>query len=606
MDLDVMASVQENIIGNCLCVLGDSMAMPVGSMIKHFRPEFEEHMEQAPRSRAHEADRPEASAPRAASERGGLMARAAAGSRSRVDGREVRAPEDEWLLDAVKRGDVEVPFFCYEPKLGAPGRRLPHVPGRDRGDPEAADVLLHPGQGRHGRLHADRPRQARAERGRRVPARQPPARLPGLRQGRRVPAPGHLLRLGPRAQPLPRAEAQLPEADRALAAGRDRPRALHPLLPLRAVLAGGRRGLPARLPRARRPHLRRHLRRPALRGAVLREHHRAVPRRRAHLDLLPVPRPALGHRGRRLGLHALPEPVQHRLHRPRRARRARARARQRRRRRRLAVRQGPLGLPGGPLRGADHSSRSCATAGSCARSTWERALEAAVGRAAQGRRRARPRSSAGRRTNEEGYLLQRIFREALGSPQRRLARRRRARPGDGPAARPPEPRGRGRRHRRRRVRARARDATRSTRRRSSTCGCARPCAASAAGWWSPRARPTALDGGAAERLRFAPGTGEALLRALQKALLEVEDDGRRGGRDELRAARRARGGRGRTPATSETADDRGRRRRSRARRELAASSRSTRSSASPQLAEVEVDGPARRGRAPDRAPRTSS
>jgi len=47
IDLDVMASVQDNIIGNCLCVLGDSMAMPVGSMIKHFRPEFEEHMERA-------------------------------------------------------------------------------------------------------------------------------------------------------------------------------------------------------------------------------------------------------------------------------------------------------------------------------------------------------------------------------------------------------------------------------------------------------------------------------------------------------------------------------------------------------------------------------
>jgi NADH-quinone oxidoreductase subunit F len=47
MDLDVMASVQENIIGNCLCVLGDSMAMPVGSMIKHFRSEFEQHMEAA-------------------------------------------------------------------------------------------------------------------------------------------------------------------------------------------------------------------------------------------------------------------------------------------------------------------------------------------------------------------------------------------------------------------------------------------------------------------------------------------------------------------------------------------------------------------------------
>ncbi len=30
MDLDIVASVQENIIGHCLCVLGDSMAMPVG------------------------------------------------------------------------------------------------------------------------------------------------------------------------------------------------------------------------------------------------------------------------------------------------------------------------------------------------------------------------------------------------------------------------------------------------------------------------------------------------------------------------------------------------------------------------------------------------
>jgi len=47
MDLEIMSEVQLNIIGNCLCVLGDSMAMPIGSMIKHFRPEFEEHIEQA-------------------------------------------------------------------------------------------------------------------------------------------------------------------------------------------------------------------------------------------------------------------------------------------------------------------------------------------------------------------------------------------------------------------------------------------------------------------------------------------------------------------------------------------------------------------------------
>jgi NADH-quinone oxidoreductase subunit F len=47
MDLDIMAAVQENIIGNCLCVLGDAMAMPIGSMIAKFREEFEEHIEAA-------------------------------------------------------------------------------------------------------------------------------------------------------------------------------------------------------------------------------------------------------------------------------------------------------------------------------------------------------------------------------------------------------------------------------------------------------------------------------------------------------------------------------------------------------------------------------
>jgi len=47
MDLEIMASVQEHIIGNCLCVLGDAMAMPIGSMIAKFREEFEQHIERA-------------------------------------------------------------------------------------------------------------------------------------------------------------------------------------------------------------------------------------------------------------------------------------------------------------------------------------------------------------------------------------------------------------------------------------------------------------------------------------------------------------------------------------------------------------------------------
>jgi NADH-quinone oxidoreductase subunit F len=45
MDIEIIAQVQKNIIGNCLCVLGDSMAMPIGSMIEKFRDEFEQHIE---------------------------------------------------------------------------------------------------------------------------------------------------------------------------------------------------------------------------------------------------------------------------------------------------------------------------------------------------------------------------------------------------------------------------------------------------------------------------------------------------------------------------------------------------------------------------------
>ena len=47
MDLDIMASVQEQIIGNCLCVLGDAMAMPIGSIVAKFRDELEAEIETA-------------------------------------------------------------------------------------------------------------------------------------------------------------------------------------------------------------------------------------------------------------------------------------------------------------------------------------------------------------------------------------------------------------------------------------------------------------------------------------------------------------------------------------------------------------------------------
>ena len=45
-DLDLLNSVADNIQGRTICALGDAAAMPVRAMIKHFRSEFEYHVEQ--------------------------------------------------------------------------------------------------------------------------------------------------------------------------------------------------------------------------------------------------------------------------------------------------------------------------------------------------------------------------------------------------------------------------------------------------------------------------------------------------------------------------------------------------------------------------------
>ena len=66
-------------------------------------------------------------------------------------------------------------------------------------------------------------------------AGQPPARLPDVRQGRRVPAaePGHVHRPG--RDPVRRHQAHLPQADRAVRPGAAGPRALHAVRPVHPV-----------------------------------------------------------------------------------------------------------------------------------------------------------------------------------------------------------------------------------------------------------------------------------------------------------------------------------------------------------------------------------
>ena len=64
-------------------------------------------------------------------------------SPSPIDGREVQVPKGIGLVETALAAGIEIPVFCYEPRLGPADRRLPHVPRRDRGDAEAP-----------GRLHA--------------------------------------------------------------------------------------------------------------------------------------------------------------------------------------------------------------------------------------------------------------------------------------------------------------------------------------------------------------------------------------------------------------------------------------------------------------------
>ena len=299
MDLDIMASVCEQIIGNCLCVLGDAMAMPIGSMIKHFRDGVRgAHRGRARAQRPRRRDpagqprratpaRPDARARRHRPDRGGGLdaaPRRQRRSRSRSTAARSRRPRTRcWstppsTATSRSRSSVTSPSSASR---SAPAACAWSRSRASRSSRPACSTPVKDGMVVHTQTAA---RARRPARGRRVPAHQPPARLPGLRQGRRVPAAGHHLRLGPGHLALHRAQAPLQEAARALAADRDRPRALHPLLPLRALLAGDLRGLPADPARARRALVRRHVRRPPVRRAVQRQHHRAVPGRRAHLD----------------------------------------------------------------------------------------------------------------------------------------------------------------------------------------------------------------------------------------------------------------------------------------------------------------------------------
>ena len=276
-----------------------------------------------------------------------------------IDGVSVIAPKGELVIRDRRADRHRDPAVLRPPAAGA-GRRLPAVPGRG-GDGRPADAqaagLLHPDRRRrHGGQDpaelAGRREGAALQPG--VPAAEPPAGLPDLRQGRRVPAaePGAGQRFG--ALPAARPEAGLRQADRGLHRDPAGPRTLRAVPALHPVLRPDRRRQVHRPAGARLRAADRHQLGRAVPVVLLRQHHPDLPGRRADLGRLPVPGPAV-----RPGLH------RHRLRALRRRLRAAHRPPGRRghppagphrpgRQRGLELRQGPVRLRVRPRGRPDH------------------------------------------------------------------------------------------------------------------------------------------------------------------------------------------------------------------------------------------------------------
>ena len=411
-----------------------------------------------------------------------------------------------------------------------PGRPDPTAPRATRPDagparPDEAAGLVHDDRrARHGRqdpVHVRGCRQGAAGR-HGAAAHQPPARLPGVRQGRRVPPaePGDEQR--PLDLPLRGRQAHLPQADQHLLAGAARPRALRALRPLHPLLRADRRRPVHRARRARCAAAGRHLRGPAVRELLLGQHRADLPGGRPHRRGLPLPVPPVRPRVDAERVRALRERLRAAHRPPPRQRAAPDGAERPGGQRGVELRQGPLGL-------RLHHARRPPRAAAGARRR-RRAARRVVARGPRGRRRRAARRLLRRRARRRpGQRRGRLRLRQVRAHRARHQRRRLPRP---PALRRGGrlPRLHRRRHRPRRRRGhlrrprvgRHRAARRAwsprTRARSSSCACARRSASTAPPCmpW-PRSRPVASPRWAARSSRpprhRARGAGRPRRRA---------------------------------------------------------------------------------------------
>ena len=337
-----------------------------------------------------------------------------------IDGVEVSVPKDTLVIRAAEQVGVQIPRFCDHPLLapvGACRQCLVDIPDAGNGKPipkPQASCTITVAEGMVVNTQATSPVADKAQQGDHgVPARQPPAGLPRLRQGRRVPPaePGDVQR--PRRDPLRRRQAHLPQADQHLGPGAARPRALHRVPALHPLRRRDRRRPVHRAGRARRPAADRHRRRRAVPLLLLRQHHPDLPGRRADQRGVPLPlaplRPRLHaqrRRARRLRRGHPRRPPSRQGHAPPRRQRPRGQ-------RGVDQRQGPLRLPLRPPGRPPHPPDGARGRRSSGPASWPEAFAVA----ARGLHAAGSAAvlTGGRVTAEDAYAYAKFARVSLGT-----------------------------------------------------------------------------------------------------------------------------------------------------------------------------------------------
>ena len=129
-EIDMLLEVTTQVEGHTICALGDAAAWPVQGLIRHFRPEIEQRIDDyAAQSRIRAGAMPTASR-RSESAMTKLI----------IDGTEVDVPRRIHAAAGVRGAGAEIPRFCY-PRAAVDRRQLPHVPRRGEGRAEARGVL---------------------------------------------------------------------------------------------------------------------------------------------------------------------------------------------------------------------------------------------------------------------------------------------------------------------------------------------------------------------------------------------------------------------------------------------------------------------------------